>query len=195
MNTFTITANPSTDIWRKPSNTNHFNAPLHSLLPKPVPLSSFDSARITFGAAWTTRYDQGGLFLHLTRPGSTDRWVKTGIEFYQDKPFLSTVSTLTYSDWSIAPPVYKDTKTTIEVRREEDELGSSLWVYELSLGSSGQVLNRQPLREVTWFFAEQDGWEIAVSAMAARPAKEEDVVGLTKSLVVKFEGAAANVKE
>jgi len=85
-------------------------------------------------------------------------------------------------------------KTTIEVLREEDELGSSLWVYELLLASSGQVLKKHPLREITWFFAEEDGWEIAVSAMAARPAKEEDVVGLAKGLVVEFEGAEVDVR-
>lgn len=133
--------------------------------------------------------------LHLTRAGSTDRWLKTGVEFYQDKVYLSTVSTLTYSDWSITPPTTGDNvkSTTIEVRREVDELGSSLWVYELVLGDSGEVLERQPLREVTWFLAEEDGWEVSVSAMAARPAKKESVVG-TKELAVKFEGAEVDVR-
>ncbi|GAW05652.1 hypothetical protein LENED_007524 [Lentinula edodes] len=169
--TFTITALPSTDIWRKPPSTNSFNAPTYALLPGAIPLKAFHRARITFS-------------------GSTDRWLKTGVEFYQDKVYLSTVSTLTYSDWSITPPTTGDNakSTTIEVRREVDELGSSLWVYELVLGDSGEVLERQPLREVTWFLAEEDGWEVSVSAMAARPAKEESVVG-TKELVVKFEGA------
>ncbi len=77
---------------------------------------------------------------------------------------------------------------TIELRREGDELGTSLWVYELVLGSDGQVEERRPLREVTWFFAEEDGWQLEVSAMAARPASKETVVGPTE-LVVSFEGA------
>lgn len=172
-----------------------FNAPTYALLPGAIPLKAFHRARITFSGVWTTRYDQGGLLLHLTRTGSTDRWLKTGVEFYQDKVYLSTVSTLTYSDWSITPPTAGDNakSTTIEVRREVDELGSSLWVYELVLGDSGEVLERQPLREVTWFLAEEDGWEVSVSAMAARPAKEESVVG-TKELVVKFEGAEVDVR-
>lgn len=107
--------------------------------------------------------------------------------------YLSTVSTLTYSDWSIAPPVTTSPKTTIEVRRELDELGSSLWVYEIILGSDGEVLNRHPLREVTWFFAEEEGWEVTVSAMAARPAKEGDILGET-NLTVEFDKVVVEVK-
>ncbi|KAF5343262.1 hypothetical protein D9757_009447 [Collybiopsis confluens] len=194
---FTISAPPSTDIWRKPPSTSRFNAPTHNLLPSTVPLQSFHSARITLEADWTTRYDQGGLLLHLTnQAGLTDRWVKTGIEFYQDKVFLSTVATLTYSDWSITPPSsnsHTRNKTTIEVRREVDELGSSLWVYELIIGNDGEVVDRQPLREVTWFFAEEDGWEINVSAMAARPAELESVLG-EEVLLVKFESAEVAVR-
>ncbi|KAE9390524.1 hypothetical protein BT96DRAFT_1002205 [Gymnopus androsaceus JB14] len=190
--TFTITVHPSTDIWRKPHKTNSFNAPTHALLSKPIPLKSLHGARLTFIAPWTTRCDHGGLLLHLTRSGSTDRWLKTGIEFYQGNTYLSTVSTLTYSDWSITPPASKNPRTTIEVRREADELGSSLWVCELVLGKDGDVLSRQPLREVTWFFAEEEGWEVAVSAMAARPAKEEDVEG-QKNLTVNFDGVVVNV--
>ncbi|KAJ3772685.1 hypothetical protein FB446DRAFT_735755 [Lentinula raphanica] len=201
---FTVTAPPSTDIWCKPPNTNSFNAPTHALLPQgPVPLASFHRARVTFSGAWTTRYDQGGLLLHLTRAGSPDRWLKTGIEFYQGMPYLSTVVTLTYSDWSITPPTVArgtanlnadSTKTTIEVRREVDELGSSLWVYELVLGNSGDVLERHPLREVTWIFAEEEGWEIGLSAMAARPAKADDVVG-PKELVVEFRNIEVDIHE
>ncbi|KAJ4490941.1 hypothetical protein J3R30DRAFT_3427293 [Lentinula aciculospora] len=85
------------------------------------------------------------------------------------------------------------TPTTIEVRREADGLGSSLWVYELVLRHSNEVIERQPLREVTWFFAEEEGWEIRVSATAARPAKEENVVG-KKELVVGFEGVHVDVE-
>ncbi|KAJ3733409.1 hypothetical protein DFJ43DRAFT_232037 [Lentinula guzmanii] len=197
--TFTIIAPPLTDIWRKPPSTNSFNAPTHALLPGPTPLASFHSARITFSGAWTTRYDQCGLLLHLTQTGSSDRWLKTGVEFYQGKPYLSTVATLTYSDWSITPPTAgenlnpKTSTTTIEVRRESDELGSSLWVYELVLGGSGEILERHPLREVTWFFAEEEGWEVSVSAMAARPAKKEDVVG-RKELVAEFKDVQVDVR-
>ncbi|RPD72934.1 hypothetical protein L226DRAFT_536776 [Lentinus tigrinus ALCF2SS1-7] len=191
---FTITAPPSTDIWRKPPSTDSFNAPTHALLPNAIPLRSFLRARLTFSASWTTRYDQGGLLLHLKHPEQpTDRWLKTGVEFYQGRVFLSTVATQTYSDWSIAPPAdVNNPKVTIEVRREGDELGTSLWVYEVVQGPGGEV-ERRPLREVTWFFGDEEGWEVEVSAMAARPAKKESVVGGSEGLVVKFEGVEVDV--
>ncbi|KAJ3821509.1 hypothetical protein F5878DRAFT_649847 [Lentinula raphanica] len=169
---FTVTAPPSTDIWRKPPNTNSFNAPTHALLPQgPVPLASFHRARVTFSGAWTTRYDQGGLLLHLTRAAT--RECHTSV---QGSLLLIQIG------------------TTIEVRREVDELGSSLWVYELVLGNSGDVLERHPLREVTWIFAEEEGWDIGLSAMAARPAKADDVVG-PKELVVEFRNIEVYIHE
>ncbi|KAH7018669.1 hypothetical protein B0J12DRAFT_746681 [Macrophomina phaseolina] len=208
--TFTITAPPGTDIWRKPPSTNRrvhrprhqlitllthpssFNAPTLSLLSdsEPVPLKSFQRARITLASPWTTRYDQGGLLLHATHPSQQDRWLKTGIEFYQSRPYLSTVATLTYSDWSVAAPSdgAVGASVTVEVRRESDELGTSLWVYEVVGGEE------RPLRECTWWFAEEDdGWVVDVRAMAARPAEKESVVG-AEGLVVSFSGAEVEVK-
>ncbi|THU83593.1 hypothetical protein K435DRAFT_930323 [Dendrothele bispora CBS 962.96] len=176
---FTISAPPSTDIWRKPPSTNRFNAPTQSLLSSgSVPLKSFNRVRLSFSANWTTR-----------SPAS-DRWIKTGIEFYMGKPYISTVATLTFSDWSIYPTITSSAsttgdKTTIELRREKDELGSSLWVYEIVLDET--------LREITWFFAEEDGWFVDVRAMAARPADEESVIGKEKNLLVQFEGAQVDV--
>ena len=81
---------------------------------------------------------------------------------------------------------------TIEVRREGDELGTSLWVYEIVQGADGEV-DRRPLREVTWFFGDEEGWMVEVSAMAARPAKKEGVVGDSEDLVVSFEGAEVDL--
>ncbi|KAI0751985.1 hypothetical protein C8Q74DRAFT_346184 [Fomes fomentarius] len=192
---FTIAAPPSTDIWREPPSTNRFNALTHPLLARPVPLKSFQRARITFSAPWTTRYDHAGLLLHLKHPDQpSDRWLKTGAEFYLNQVFISTVATQTWSDWSVTQPAdASGGRVTIELRREPgDEPGTKLWVYELVLGSDGQVKERRPLREVAWFFAEEDGWQLEVSAMAARPASKETVVG-SAELVVSFEGAEVEV--
>lgn len=83
---------------------------------------------------------------------------------------------------------------TVEARREGDELGTSLWVYELVLGARGEVVERRPLREVAWFFADEgEGWVVDVRAMAARPAEGADVVGEGEGLVVRFEGAEVEV--
>ncbi|THU86535.1 hypothetical protein K435DRAFT_970254 [Dendrothele bispora CBS 962.96] len=202
---FAISAPPSTDIWRKPPSTNRFNAPTQSLLSSgSVPLKSFNRVRLSFNANWTTRYDQGGILLHLTKAegnlaSESDRWIKTGIEFYMGKPYISTVATLTFSDWSIYPTTTSSAstvtndKTTIELRREKDELGSSLWVNEIVLDVDGNEVERKPLREITWFFAEEDGWFVDVRAMAARPADEGSVIGKEKNLLVQFEGAQVDV--
>lgn len=75
----------------------------------------------------------------------------------------------TWADWSLTPAAdAKDTRptATIEARRERDELGKSLWVYAID----GE--ERRPLREVNWFFAEEEGWEVSVGAYVARPTKE-----------------------
>ncbi|KAF4543177.1 Uncharacterized protein DIS24_g6588 [Lasiodiplodia hormozganensis] len=205
---FTITAPPGTDIWRKPPSTNSFNAPTHPLLPSgPVPLRTFQRARLTFSGPWTTQYDQAGLLLHLTKPNASaseqqaqqqDRWLKTGIEFYLHRPYLSTVATQSYADWSVTPPAASTPNNatgpvTIEARRETDALGTSLWVYQLVLGADGEEAERWPLRECTWWFAEEGEWNVDVRAMAARPAEKGSVVG-AEGLVVEFEGAEVEVK-
>ncbi|KAL0579657.1 hypothetical protein V5O48_002353 [Marasmius crinis-equi] len=184
MSKFTVSASPDTDAWRKPPSTDIFNAPTHALIPSPAPLKSFQSAGITLKANWTTLYDQGGLLFHLTNPSVTgkDHWLKTGIEWYQNRPYISTVGTDNYADWSIFPT--DSNGVTLEVRRE----GYGLWVYQIVKQADGSE-ERQPLREVAWFFAKEDeGWVLDVRAMAARPAKADKVVG-EKELLVEFEDA------
>lgn len=73
-------------------------------------------------------------------------------------------------------------------RREQDELGQSLWVYAIGEGT------RQPLREVCWVFDEELEWTVQVSAMACRPAMSGDVKGV-KELVVEFEDAGVELSE
>lgn len=175
-------APPSTDIWRKPPSTDVFDAP--SNMRAREPLSSFTSARVSFAAQWRYRYDQGGLLLHLTKPGEQDRWLKTGVEFYNEKPFMSTVGCDKWADWSIAPTSGDEKNFTVEARRESDELGVSLWVYRLILDEDGKELERLPLREAPWFFADQDGWSIATGVYAARPA--EAAVTNEEKLKVRF---------
>jgi len=73
-------------------------------------------------------------------------------------------------------------------------MGSSLWIYEIVLDPSGNEVERKPLREVTWVFADEDEWVVDIRAMAARPADEESVIGKDKNLLVKFEGAQVDLK-
>jgi uncharacterized protein len=133
----------------------------------------------------TERYDQAGLVLSLRSPGasrplpgdSPAKWVKSGIEYYQDVPRAATVGTDTWSDWSLAEVKGKQGDWfTLLAQAETDELGNSLWIYQVVDGE------KIPMREVTWVYGlgDADKWELTVEAYACRPAKEAG------DLVVQF---------
>lgn len=186
-NPLTISAPSSTDLWRKPPHHNATSAPIH--VHTTLPLSRFHRVRASISGLWSQRYDQGGFVLHLTRPshpGTQDKWLKAGVEFFGGRAMCSVVGTDRWSDWSVAAPVPSpiakneqqvEGEVTLEAIRQPDELGSGLWVYQIVCGEDGKE-ERVPLREVTWFFAdeEQGGWEVSVGAYAARPAAEGGVL-------------------
>ncbi|KAI4868981.1 hypothetical protein F4820DRAFT_77746 [Hypoxylon rubiginosum] len=193
---FVLEAAPGTDIWRKPPTTNIWNAPISRT--SSGLLKKFQSARVTFWADWTERYDQAGLLLVPKRASSTvsppEKWIKTGIEFYFGRPQLSTVGCDRFADWSVGPlaltanePEPADVGgVTLEIVREGDEHGKSLWVYRLVLDAEGQVKEKVPLREICWVLADEDEkdgeeWLLDVSPLVARPEN-----GATESLKVQF---------
>ncbi|KAI0553046.1 hypothetical protein F4679DRAFT_33426 [Xylaria curta] len=182
---FTLQANPGTDIWRKPPTTNVWNAPISRTTSGL--LKKFRSARVTFWAPWTERYDQAGLLFVPRRASSSpptteapEKWLKTGIEWYLGEAQLSTVGCDRYADWNIGPltkPVNPERGVTLEVVREGDEHGRSVWIYRLIIDeSTGEVVERIALREVCWLLADEeegDGkeWVLDVSPLIARPEK------------------------
>jgi regulation of enolase protein 1 (concanavalin A-like superfamily) len=181
---FNLSACPGTDVWRKPPSHDAFNAPTYPSTLPTYPIQSFQRARLTFTlppADQLRQYDQAGILLHLTKPGlaaNQTKWVKSGIEFYYGKPYVATVGCDTWADWSLTPdPAFatatNDTRpsATIETRREKDALGKSLWVYLVVKDGNGGE-ERRPLREVAWFFAEDEGWEVGVGGYVARPTEE-----------------------
>ncbi|KAI0528006.1 hypothetical protein F5B22DRAFT_15467 [Xylaria bambusicola] len=187
---FTLEANPGTDIWRKPPTTNVWNAPISRT--STGLLKKFQSARVTFWASWTERYDQAGLLLVPRSATSTpptteapEKWVKTGIEFYENQPQLSTVGCDRWADWSVSPltrAVDPEQGVTLEARREGDENGRSVWVYQLVLDKSGEVVERLPLREICWILADEDEEQVLdVSPLVARPERNT-----TSQLSVEF---------
>ncbi|KAB5545863.1 hypothetical protein GE09DRAFT_1191409 [Coniochaeta sp. 2T2.1] len=198
--TFSISAAPGTDVWRKPPSTTIFNAPTApppSGATRTAPLSSFLSARISFSFPFSSaaQYDQGGLLLSF-RPRSTTtspsaippRWIKTGVEFYNSAPRLSTVNCENWADWSVgdrSPDVgekggEEKVWTTVSVEKQGDHHGPSFWVFRV-LEDGTKV----PLREITWIYGGGDEevgkWELTVEALAARPDKE-----VSSELVVEF---------
>ncbi|KAJ4381912.1 hypothetical protein N0V86_003281 [Didymella sp. IMI 355093] len=178
---FTLSSPPGTDIWRKPPSHNAFSAPSH---PSPLlthDLEAFQRARLTFALPpgnQLRQYDQAGLLLHLTKPGLSNeetKWLKTGIEWYYGKPYISTVGCDQWADWSVVPiPGFTGNEerptATIEAKREKDVLGKSLWVYWIVKRDDGSE-ERIPLREVNWFFADEE-WKVSVGGYVARPTEE-----------------------
>lgn len=165
-------APPDTDIWRKPPSTDVYTAPLTQT--HKMALRNFQSARITFRADWTERYDQAGMLMSLRSSGEKgqipSQWLKAGVELYQGEPMIGHVACDRWADWSLYPlSLPGDGWVTLEMERSNDELGRSLWLY--LLGEDGK---RKPLREVNWILAaelEGKDVELELSAYAARPAK------------------------
>jgi hypothetical protein len=182
---FNLTSPAGKDIWRKPPSHNVIDAPTH---PSPLlqyDLKSFQRARLTFAlppGKELRQYDQAGLLLSFTKDDAPlgsgkDKWIKTGIEWYYGKPYLSTVGCDSSADWSITPlPEFQGNESRptaiVEARREKDQLGKSLWVYQIIENENGEEVERRPLREVNWIFAEEDGWKVGIGGAVARPNKE-----------------------
>ncbi|PGH13233.1 hypothetical protein AJ79_03791 [Helicocarpus griseus UAMH5409] len=176
--TFAIKANPSTDTWSKPPSTHRFNAPI---LHKTGPLASFKRASVHISAQWSNLYDQGGLILVLNYADGTKKWVKTGIEFVNGKPHVSTVAKDNWADWSLLEIPGGGGEAKIEMVRE----GNGLWVYLVEEGEGG----KKAIREVTWALVEEGVTEAWVGVYAARPAKEGG------ELVVEFKGLEVEFAE
>ncbi|KAL4874133.1 hypothetical protein BDV12DRAFT_159151 [Aspergillus spectabilis] len=174
---FTIKAPPSTDVWAKPPSTERFNAPI---LYKSIQLAAFKRARVAISANWSQKYDQGGLILVLNGANGSRKWVKTGIELTHGKPHLSTVTRDRWADWSLLSVPSGGTGATLEIVREADD---SLWIYLV------EGVQKSPIREVTWVFAEEDVADLWIGVYAARPSSEGGV------LVVNFASVVIDVAD
>lgn len=171
---FTISAEAKTDLWEKPPSTHSFNCPI---LYQEIKLSSFKKARVAVTAQWKELYDQGGLCIIIHNADGSRKWVKTGIEFVEDAPHISTVVTDRWSDWSLKPMLSEGgVGATVELIREED---GSLWVYQL------EGVKRSPMREVTWFFEGDGNEECWVGVYAAKPTGKEALEVSFSHLVIE----------
>jgi regulation of enolase protein 1 (concanavalin A-like superfamily) len=190
-----IHAQPKTDMWRQPPNTDRNNAPTR-LISTPIGIHRFRSARVTVSANWNTLYDQGGLILFI--PGEdTTIWMKTGIEFFKEKLFVASVATSQWSDWAIEQlGKEKGGKVTIQVEREvnEGEKMDSLWVYTVD----EETGRKTEIRQITWWFAcdilnqkiskeTSDNRCLLIGVYAARPVVPAGEGREHEELVVKFE--------
>ncbi|SPJ80007.1 uncharacterized protein FTOL_08398 [Fusarium torulosum] len=174
---FTVKAKPGGDIWKQPPSTDVFTAPFrpHSI----APLTHFISATLTFRTTYTHQYDQACLLLSFTKPTSSTprKWIKTGIELYNEHPRYSTVTCDNWADWSVEQVGSQDEagvkngekSVTVKVMKVEDALGVCLWTYRID--ENGE---KTPLRQTNWPYGDNggEGWELEVSAAVARPNKD-----------------------
>ncbi|GKT89504.1 LOW QUALITY PROTEIN: hypothetical protein Ct61P_07354 [Colletotrichum tofieldiae] len=142
--------------------------------------ASFLSVRATFSANWESLYDQSGVLLVPRRASDAaapnSKWVKTGIELYDGRPHLSTVTCDRYADWGLYPLT-----TAADASADRDDRGlpgrgaggKNAWVHRLVLDDDGNVKERVPLRKICWIFADEDegDWVLDVGPLAARPDK------------------------
>lgn len=86
---------------------------------------------------------------------------------------------------------------TVQITSGQDELGKSLWVYQIVRGGGGgggddDEEEKIPLREVCWPFGlgkGQEEWEVTVEAYACRPNKEaaEELSAQFRDFEVKWD--------
>lgn len=105
---------PNTDYWRK----THYgftvdDGPFYYLT-----VGGEFEAKIKITGKYKTRYDQMGLMIRKDEKN----WIKTGIEFVNDKINLSAVVTLERSDWSIVELEDKPKSVWLKVVRIEDAI-------------------------------------------------------------------------
>lgn len=138
-------------------------------------VDSFVRAVITFEACYARQFDQAGILLKFSKPATGERkWIKSGVELFDNRARLSTVCTDNYSDWSVSDAPRGDEiragarRVTVSVERNVDETGQSLWVYHVEGGG------KTPLREINWPYGTATaahGWELQVAATVARDRK------------------------
>ncbi len=170
---FTITAHPITDIWRRDATPEGdvFNAPYIYTTLTPT---TFSRLAVTVTVPWRTQFDQGGLLIAFPSSikgsgnghGQNWRWIKAGIEMFDGKPALGVVGTDRFSDWSLAPMPGPDADHQREAEFEAVRDGTSLWVYVVVDGE------RRALREVKWAFLGGEE-EVRVGVYAAKPTPDE----------------------
>jgi regulation of enolase protein 1 (concanavalin A-like superfamily) len=194
---FTLTAQPNTNLWRKPPARDTSTAPIiYTTLRHPFVL-----AEVTVSADWEMEWDQGGLVIFAGAPpgrqlnasqgrrssrnptGAPElppaKWVKAGLEFSAGTVNASSVcATADGADWSLSPlPTIGFNGSASALRIKLERIGHALWVWYQIPGLS--PFNESPdgiggswkkLREVTWFFWGVEDKCVSVGVYASRPA-------------------------
>jgi regulation of enolase protein 1 (concanavalin A-like superfamily) len=106
----TVTVDPDTDFWRETGyGYVHDNGHVYGeVLPGDLDMT------VRIRGNFATQYDQAGIMLRADER----TWLKTGVEFFEGRPRLSTVLTLGQSSWAVTElPGWPDEITMRAARR------------------------------------------------------------------------------
>jgi uncharacterized protein len=111
-----VSVDPGTDFWRATGyGYVHDNGHVYGgRLPGDLDVS------VRIRGAFASQYDQAGIMLRADE----ETWLKTGLEFFEGRPRLSTVLTLGWSSWMVAdlPPGTDEVTLRVSRRGEAVEV-------------------------------------------------------------------------
>jgi regulation of enolase protein 1 (concanavalin A-like superfamily) len=107
-----VSVDPGTDFWRTTGyGYVHDNGHIYGeLLPGDLDVS------VRVRGAFANQYDQAGIMLRADE----HTWLKTGLEFFEGRPRLSTVLTMGRSSWMVADLPPGTDEVTLRVSRRGD---------------------------------------------------------------------------
>jgi len=107
-----VSVDPGTDFWRTTGyGYVHDNGHIYG---EQLPGDLDVSVRVR--GAFANQYDQAGIMLRADE----QTWLKTGLEFFEGRPRLSTVLTIGYSSWMVADLPPGTDEVTLRVSRRGD---------------------------------------------------------------------------
>ena len=107
-----VSVDPGTDFWRTTGyGYVHDNGHIYG---EPLPGDLDVSVRVR--GAFASQYDQAGIMLRADE----QTWLKTGLEFFEGRPRLSTVLTMGCSSWMVADLPPGTDEVTLRVSRRGD---------------------------------------------------------------------------
>jgi regulation of enolase protein 1 (concanavalin A-like superfamily) len=107
-----VNVDPGTDFWRTTGyGYVHDNGHVYGdLLPGDLDVS------VRVRGSFASQYDQAGIMLRA----DAETWLKTGLEFFEGRPRLSTVLTAGWSSWMVADLPPGTDEVTLRVSRRGD---------------------------------------------------------------------------
>ncbi|RDW58680.1 hypothetical protein BP6252_13156 [Coleophoma cylindrospora] len=202
-----LTALSKTDIFASPTIGYHFSSPVAFVA---LPTQDFALARSKISIPYTLsskspsdnptlQFDQAGIVVVLPsskhpepskhQPGTADpkqphpKWVKVGVEVWEENGYGSVVARDRWSDWSLFDVEKPDETPSgkLSATFELERMVDALMIYRVT--ESGRV----PVRKVPWWFLEGETEETMwIGVYVARPDPFDQAGG--KLLDAEFDG-------